>query len=200
MPNVNRPSGLTPVEYINGAPWTGKGRVYFIPQADTNAYAVGDPVVLAGSGDTNGVPSVALATAGSGNKVLGCVLGAGGIIFGGSFVNPANLDTTIVPATKTRGYYISVCDDPFVIYSIQEGGAGAALTAADNGLNFNLLSGTNSGYQSGWLFDNASGGTGATIQLQLLGLINTADNAYGQYAKWKCRINVHQFTGGVTGV
>lgn len=200
MANANRPSGLSPIEYINGAPWTGKGRVYYIPSSDGSAFAVGDPVALAGSSDANGVPTIALATAGSTNKVLGSILSTGGAVFGGGMMIPGSLETTVIPATKTRGYYVAVCDDPWVIYGVQEGGAGAALTAVDVGQNANLLSGTNSGYQSGWLFDNASLGSGATIQLQLLGLVNSADNAFGAYAKWKVRINVHQFVGGVAGV
>jgi hypothetical protein len=202
MPNANRPSGLTPLEYINGAPWTGKGRMYFIPQADTNAYSIGDPVALAGSADASGVPSIVLATAGAGNKVLGSVLGAGGLTFGGMSANPNNLNTTIVPATKTTGYYVLVSDDPWIIYGVQEGGVGTALAATDVGTNINLLSGANSGFQSGWMIDNGSTGTGATLQCQILGLINTGvdNNAFGTFAKWKVRINVHQFAGGVAGI
>jgi len=200
MANVNAPSGLSPVQYKNASPWTGGGRLYFIASTDANAYAIGDPVTLSGSGDSNGVPGVTLATAGTGSPVLGPVLGAGGIVEGAAYTDPSNINTTIIPATKTKGYYVLVADDPNIIFEIQEGGAGAALTAADIGTNVNLLAGTNSGYLSGWTFNNASGGAGATIQLQLLGLARKPNNAFGTYAKWLVRINNHQFAAGVAGV
>ena len=48
--------------------------------------------------------------------------------------------------------------------------------------------------------DNASGNTGSTRQLQLLGLLQRPDNALGAYARWKVRINYHQYTAGQAGV
>jgi len=200
MANVNAPAGLSPVQYKNGAPWTGGGRVYYIAAADVNAYAIGDPVTLSGSGDGNGVPGVTLATAGTASPVLGPILGSGGIVMGGAFTDPANINTTVIPAAKTKGYYVLVCDDPNVIFEMQEGGAGAALSASNIGQNVNLLAGTNSGYFSGWTFNNATTGTGATLQLQLMGLALKAGNGFGQYAKWLVRINNHQYAAGVAGV
>lgn len=201
MPNANRPMGLSPLEYLDGSPYNGKARMYFIDSANGSAFAIGDPVALSGSGDSRGVPGIVLATAGTSNPVLGAIVGAPGVIYGGSQIDPATTgNSTIVPATKTKGYYVLVSDDPNIVYEVQEGGAGAALTAADIGRNYNLLSGTNSGFQSGWLFDNAAGGTEATRQIQLLGLVNRSDNEFGQYAKWKVRINVHPFKAGVAGV
>lgn len=200
MPNANRPVGLTPIEYLDGSPYNGKARQFFIPSTDANAYAIGDPVVMSGDGDSNGVAGITLATAGTGSIVLGAIVGMGGVVYGGGGFVPGALDTTIIPASKTRGYYVLVSDDPNIVYAVQEGGAGSALTSASIGLNFNLLSGTNNGFISGWQFDNASGNAGATRQMQLLGLVRTADNALGQYANWKMRINYHQYTSGQAGV
>ena len=200
MPNANRPSGLSPVSYLNGTPWSGQARQYYIDSANDSAFSIGDPVALSGSADSNGVPGIQLATAGTGNAVLGCIVSGPGIAYGGALVNPSNLDTTVIPATKTRGFYVLVCDDPNVIFEIQEGGAGAALTVANVGTNANLLSGTNNGYLSGWTFNNATLATTATLQLQLLGLQPRLDNAFGQYAKWLVRINNHAFKAGTAGV
>ena len=200
MANANRPAGLVPLEYLDGSPWNGKARMYHIVSTDPNAFAIGDPVVMSGTGDSAGVAGVTLATAGFGNAVLGPIVGAAGAVYGGPGAVPGSLETTVVPATKTRSYYVLVADDPNLVYSIQEGGAGAALTAASIGINMDLVSGVNNGYQSGWLLDNASGNTGSTRQLQLLGLVQTADNAFGTYAKWKVRINYHQYTAGQAGV
>ena len=78
MANANRPSGLAPVQYLNGAPWNGQGRVYSIPETDdTNPFAIGDPVASNGDADTNGIPGIALATGGTGNLIRGVVVGVG---------------------------------------------------------------------------------------------------------------------------
>lgn len=200
MANTNAPSGLAPVRYLSGAPWNGQARLYCILQANGSAYAIGDPVTAGGSADDNGVPNVVLATAGTGNQVTGVIVSAGGITNGGFMADPTNLNTTVIPATKTKNYYVMVVDDPNVIFEIQEGGAGAALTKADIMNNFNLLSGTNSGYLSGWALDNASAANTATLQLKLLGLAQRKDNTFGAYAKWLVKINNHTFGAGTAGV
>ena len=198
MANANKPAGLQPVQYRNGNPWNGQARTYYIPQTDTNAYAIGDPVNLATAGsDANGVGGVILATAGSGNPILGAIVGLGR--YEGGMFDPANLDQIVVPATKTHSYYAMVVDDPDVVFEIQEGDTTTYLTAANVNLNANLYAGTNNGYVSGWTMDNASTGTGATLQLKLLGLTRKADNAFGQYAKWLVTINNHVFSGGTAG-
>jgi hypothetical protein len=201
MPNVNAPSGLSPVMYKNGSPWNGQARTYFIAQADTNAYAIGDPVALTGTGDAKGIPGITLATAGSANPVLGAIVGIGGLVYGGPMADPTNLNTTIVPATKLRGYYAMVADDPNIVFEVQESTTSATpLTTAAVTKNANLLSGTNSGYMSGWQFNNSTTGTGATLQLHLFGLVQRADNGFGAYAKWLCTINVHALAQNVAGV
>lgn len=199
MANINAPSGLAPVRYLNGAPWSGQARLYCILSGNGSAYAIGDPVVVGGSGDDNGVPDVVLATAGTGNQVTGVIVSAGGIVNGGFMADPTNLNTTVIPATKTKNYYVMVVDDPNVVFEIQEGGAGAALAKTDISNNFNLKSGTNSGYLSGWVLDNASAATTATLQLKLLGLAQRKDNTFGTYAKWLVKINNHTFGAGVAG-
>lgn len=199
MANANRPMGLVPHSYLSGAPWNGMARQYYIPSTNGSVFSIGDPVALGGSGDGNGVPDIVLATAGATNKVLGCIVGMGGKVYGGPGAVPGSLETTVIPATKSIGYYVLVCDDPDVLYMVQEGGAGSALTQTSLWLNFNLASGTNTGYQSGWLLDNATGAADATYQLQLMRLAQMADNAMGQYAKWLVRINLHPWRAGVVG-
>lgn len=199
MANVSKPAGLSPVQYLNGAPWNGQARLYYIPSTDNNAFAIGDPVVPAGSADANGVMDVTLATAGVGNLVLGAIVGWG-VTRGGVLADPTNLNSTIIPATKTKNYYVAVADDPAILFSVQEGGAGAALAATDVGNNFDLKSGTNNGYLSGWVLDNATAGTGATVQLKLVGLVQKPDNAFGAYAKWLVKINHHYYSAGSLGI
>lgn len=198
MANNNAPAGLVPVEYLNGSPWNGKTRRYHIPSSDTNAYAIGDPVTLLGTGDAQGVPSVVLATAGSG--ILGAVMGAGGLTYGGMSADPTNLNTTVIPATKTKDYYVLIADDPSILFEVQEIGTGTPLAAADIGLNANLVAGANSGYMSGWLLTNTTEANTVTLDVKLMGLRQISGNAFGAYAKWLVLINNHKYRTGITGL
>jgi hypothetical protein len=198
MANPNAPFGLAPVEYLGGAPWNGQARRYYIPQGDTNAYAIGDPVVLAGSADTKGIASVILATPGS--ALLGPIVGAGGLAYGGFSGDPTNLNTTVIPATKTKDYYVLVADDPNIIFEAQEIGTGTALAATDVGLNANLIAATNSGYLSGWVINNVGEAATATLDVKLLGLSQRdPGNTFGAFAIWNVLINNHVYRPGATG-
>lgn len=202
MANQNKPSGLSAVGYLNGAPWTGGGRVYCIPSTDNTAYAIGDPVDIAGGADSNGVPTVIIATAGITNPVLGAIVsGAGSPKFGQSYGVPAD-SPIVIPATKARDYYVLVADDPNIIFEIQEVSGGTQLTAAEVGLNCPLISGTNNGYVSGWQLNNIGEVVTATEQLRLLGLAHPWDgtNAFGAYAKWLVFINNHRYRVGQAGL
>lgn len=201
MANTNKPSGLAPVQYMNAAPWTGGGQVYCIPSTDsTLVYAVGDPVVLAGSADSNGIPTITLATAGSTNVVLGAIVsGAGADAYGTDYGVPQE-SPVVIPAAKSRNYYVLVADDPNTVFEIQEIGTGTYFTAADVGLNCSLVSGTNNGYLSGWMLDNSTEATTAALQCKLLRLAPRRDNAFGQYAKWWVLLNNHVFRTGVAGI
>lgn len=199
--NPNRASGLSPVGHIFGANWSQLTRMYCIPSTDNNAYAVGDPVVLAGSADAAGVATVTLATAGTGNAVLGAIVSpAGAPAYGQPPGVPAET-AVVIPATKTRAYYVMVCDDPGVIYEGQEDSVGGNIAAASIGLNVNLISGTNNGYVSGWLIDSSTVGAGATIQLKLLGAVQRIDNILGNtYCKFRVTINNHPLAPNTAGL
>lgn len=200
MANSNKPGGLSPVMYRNGAPWTGGGQVYAIPSTDGNAYAVGDPVTLAGSADAAGIPTVTLATAGTGNVLLGAIISpAGARGFGEEYGIPAE-SPVVIPASKTRAYYILVADDPNIVFEIQEDSVGANLAVTDVSSNANLVSGTNNGYVSGWMLDSNPVAVTATLQLHILRAAPRRDNALGQYCKWWVSINNHAYSAGVAGV
>lgn len=198
MANSDTPFGLRPHSYLNGTPWNGQARMYCIPNTDdTNAYAIGDPVELAGGADAAGVPTVILATAGSG--LTGVIVAVAGTKYGSHGGDPGNLNTMIVPATKTQDYYVLVCDDPNVLFEVQEVSGGTALTAAEVGLNANLVAGTNNGYISAWELNNATEATTSTLDVQLMGLVQRPGNAFGEHAKWLVRINNHSYNAGITG-
>ncbi len=202
MANVSRIAGLVPVQYLNGAAWNGQARTYFIPSSDTNAYAIGDPVDFGGSADANGVPSVVAALPGNNsgvNMILGAIVSVAEQE--SDIGNVSNPNSIVAPATKTRAYYVMVADDPMILFQMQEGGTQTTpLAATSCELNVDLASGANNGYVSGWVLDIATTTTGSAYQMRLLGLVRTSNNAFGQYAKWLVKINMHRFAQPVAGV
>jgi len=197
MANVNKPTGLSPVQYLNGSPWNGAARTYSVAYNYNTAIYIGDPVILSGTADTNGVAGVTLATAGTGNPVLGVVVGVGR--YESLMANPNNLSITYFPATGdgvNSPWYVMVADDPNIIFAAQDTGTGTALAATDIASNINLKSGAGNGFVSGWGIDDASTGAGATFQCKLMGLVRSQDNAFGQYAKFLVKLNNHAYGTG----
>lgn len=209
MANLNRPDGLSPVDHLQAQAWSGKLNLYYIPSTDSNAYSIGDPVAtLTGAANALGVSPVTLATAGASGVLRGVIVTAGGDASQvadaySNYADPANLGTTVIPASKPKNYYVGVVDDPYVIFEIQEWGGASftAFTAADVGKGCNLKSGTNSGYVSGWTLDTtAASSTASTRQVRLLGLVARRNNAFGQYARWRVLINQHELKAATSGV
>lgn len=192
MANLNQPTGFRPVFDGKNRPYTGGGNRYYRASSDANAIYVGDPVVLSGSGDTNGVPGVVLATAGTSSRLTGFVIG----------IEP---DGTSLPAMITAGGaklaastagYLLVEDDAGVVFE----GQATTVAATDIGANVNLHSGTGSVLSgSGWYADGTQIATTSTYQLRILGLAQRADNATGAYAKIYVRINQTSEGAGGTG-
>lgn len=177
MANQNTPYGLQPVQRLDGATWADSLRVYFVPAAQTNALFVGDPVIkVAASADTKGVNGVDLATAGTGNQVTGVVCGFVGSCVAGT-ANPSFFGLSGTPgpayrpASTAMDYYVLVNDDPEAQFYIQENDAGAPLTVATVGKNANLVAGAGSVFTggSGWMLNVTGTGTGATLQLRIIG-------------------------------
>ncbi len=195
MANSNRPSGFVPRMYLNGAPWNGQARTYSIAASYGTALYIGDPCISSGTSDANGVPGIAVG-AGSG-ALRGVIVGLGKTP--GGLFNPSNLDITYRPASDPSVWYAAVVDDPNVLFEIQEESNGTALAATEVGLNQISLVGTGNGFVSGWLLRSATGATPnttATLQLRLMGLVQTPGNAFGAYAKWLVQINVHELAHG----
>jgi len=205
MANSNRPSGFTPVQYLNGAMWNGQARLYAIAAAYGTALYIGDPVISGGSADSNGIPTIAIgATTGALRGVIVGLYDTGqttapvGGVSVGSIINSNRIYR---PASNANVWYAAVVDDPNVIFSVQEESNGTQLAATEVGLNTISKSGTGNGYVSGWMIPSATGATPnttATLQLRLLGLVQApaATNIFGAYAKWLVQINVHELGHG----
>lgn len=197
MANVNKPSGFSPVSYLNGAPYNGKGRIYSIAAAYGTALYIGDPVISSGTADSNGIAGIALGAATG--ALRGVILALGKSY--GSLVDPSNLERIYRPASDPAVWYALVVDDPNVIFEVQEESNGTQIAAAEIGLNQISKVGTGNGFVSGWMIPSVTGATPATtatLQLRLLGLAQypAGTNAFGAYAKHLVQINVHELGHG----
>lgn len=194
MANANRPMGLSPVNTLNSGPYNGQARLYTILAANTNGFAIGDPVISTGQGgDSKGNPAITIAAATG--PIRGVIVG----LFD-TWTNIAKVDnpnSTVRPAAaQTKDWYAMVVDDPNVVFEVQEIGTGTPLVAAAVGLNANLVAGANNGFVSGWQLNNATEDTEVDLQVKILGLAQRSDNAIGQYAKWLVKINNHELAAG----
>lgn len=193
MPNTNSAYGLKPVG-ANGGGYRGRVTEYFVPASDGTALFIGDPVIIGGTGDTGGIPSIVRATAAGGNRVTGVVVG---------FRPDATIRANGYRAASTAAYVL-VADDPQLTCEIQEDSVGGALAVTDIGLNADLVAGTGSTATklSGFMLDTSTKATTATLQLRIMGFVQRADVEVGDYAKVLVRINLPTETGaaGSTGV
>lgn len=190
MANANTPFGLRPVRHRNGAPYSGAATRYYVPASDSTALYLGDPVILAGSADADGVATVTRATAAGGAYVLGSVVG----------VEPVTRDSPAYREASTARY-VWVADDPDLVFEIQEDAVGGALAAADVGLNADLIAGTGSAITglSAFQLDTSTKATTNTLQLRILGFKQAVDNEIGANAKVLVTINLHALRN-LTGI
>ncbi|MEJ0093819.1 MAG: hypothetical protein WDN46_10350 [Methylocella sp.] len=195
MANANVPRGLIPYRRTTGEPFNGAGNIYFIPASNPNNIFIGDPLTyLTNSADNEGIPGVTLATAGSSNNILGAMLGR---IPGGEPQVAVTRDFPPFMPANTAGY-ILVADDPDLLYEVQENGA---MVQGAPGRNVNLVAGVGSMITSysGWMLNSSTLNVTNTLQMKIIRLLEQADNAVGQNAKWLCRINLNALTS-TTGV
>lgn len=184
MPNANRPTGLTPRKSVN-IPWAGQLNLYCIDAAYATGLAIGDPIKTTGTADSRGYPMIALAA--PGDTIRGVIQGLG--TDRGLIANPGNLDSTVRPGVaQAKNWYALVVDEPECIFEIQ---ASTAITAADVGLNADIIAGPNNGWVSSVQMA-APTAAGATAQLRILGITDVFDNEFGLYAKVLVKINEHE--------
>ena len=208
MANANKLNGFTPVGYLNGADWDGRGRIYAIPAANTNALFVGDPVsLIAGADSTYYLPCIDRGNISG--VTVGVILAISKQPRGmGPWVDPANLNTILIrpSGAQTAQYYALVADDPNVVYEAQEqatGGAGTNFTqtAANKNANFAFNTPGQPPFVSASFIDNGTAAaTTATFNVRLLGLKQSIDNAPGAFQRWWCLLNNHSYRTGVAGV
>lgn len=189
MANPNTPYGLRPYSYQSGAPYNGAVRTYYVPVGNGTALYVGDPVILVtNSSDGNGVQTVGIASAASTNPILGAYLGRSNNA-GRATIPVLQSASVYLPASTAA--YVYVCDDPDLLYAIQEDGAGGAMVSGVSGQNASLIAGSGSTVsgQSGWMLDSSTVTT-SSLQMRIIQALQEVDNTAGAaYCKWLTRIN-----------
>lgn len=199
MANANTPRGLVPYKYTSGAPYNGSANIYYVPSDYATALYLGQPLIATGASDANGIPVVQTATAGATNYIIGPMVG---IVDGGNPVVGVTQNLPIYHPASTA-QYILVADDPNLLFWAQEDSVGGAITVATAGTkNIDLVAGAGStatGW-SGWMLDSNTIGTGATLQMRIVGGLQEPDNTMGSaYAKWLVRPNLSSYTN-TTGI
>ena len=192
MANTDTPFGLKPVRYLSGAPYNGAANIYSTAAGDATAIYIGDPVIISGTAQTiDGAIYQDVDQAATGDVIVGVVVG----------VLPDTRDSLIYRAASTQRLLV-VCDDPNVVFEIQEVSGGTPLAANDMGMNANFVvaAGSATSGRSGVELNNATEATTNTLDLQICGFVNRPDNEIGEHAKWLVRINRHQFANQVAGI
>lgn len=197
MSNPDAPFGLRPFGYLNGAPYTGQVRKYYIPASDANAIFVGAPVKLAGSADPTGrYPSIELGTS-LGNWV-GVVVGFDPVE--GAGASQANSTIHRVASTERYAY---VADDPAIIFEIQEDSVGGNIAVGSIGLN-GIIVGSGGSTATGLSaveLDSSSVAANAAYDFQILGVSPRAGNEVGSAnCVFLVKLNNHQYADSVIGI
>lgn len=162
--------GLRPVRYKSGAPYNGAANTYFVPASDGTALFVGDPVIIAGGGDADGVSTVTRAAAGA--RITGVVVGFQPLTTAGV--------TELGYRAASTACYVLVADDPALVFEAEEDAVGGALAAADIGLNVDVVAAAGSTVtkRSGYLLDSSTKATDAA-QLRIVGFSQRVNNVIG---------------------
>src|SRR5665213_2181532 len=162
MANANAPRGIIPYAHQSGAPYNSAVRTYYVPVGNATALYIGDPLTtITNSSDGNGVPAVGIATAGGGTPILGAFMGRSNNA-GQSVITLLQSDHVYLPVSTAA--YVYVCDDPDLLYWVQEHGA---MVSGASGRNADLVAGTGStasGY-SGWQLASSTLLTTNTLQM-----------------------------------
>jgi hypothetical protein len=147
--------------------------MYSVPASDGTALFIGDPVIIAGSANADGVATITRAAAGA--RITGVVVGF-------APVPGVSTDTGIRVGSRAASTLdnVLVCDDPTVIYEVTEDGIGGFLAVTDVGLNVDLIAGTGSATtkRSGYMLDSSTKLT-TTNGVRLEGMTQRVGNVIG---------------------
>ena len=200
---ADNPHGLDPIKHRLGAPLNAVVNPYYVPSSYGTALFIGDPVVKTGTSNT------AVEAVGSEDYPAGYlpeinVASAAGVVTGVMVGKRNDVDALINkhnPASTEA--IIMVCDDPNVVFRVQEDSVGGALAATDVGNNAEIAlthAGNATTGISGAELDSSSAATTAGLALKILRLDGSHGNVIGNNADWQVIINDHTEVNGAAGI
>lgn len=202
MANTSRINGFRPVRYLNGMPYTGEARLYYVASAADEIF-VNDPVKLAGSADANGIATVDLC--GVSDVPCGIVVGIMHSKFdpvGKMTTGSISLDLPGITQIAVSGAaYVLVADSPQLIMEVETSNGTPAVENV--GLNASHAAGTRSAsvITSPATLDMGTEATTSTLNFRILGFVQRVGNEVGASAKMLVGFNVHQYGSvGTTGL
>ena len=203
MANINRPKGLSPVQNVDGSPWSQGSTLFYVANDASNSYAIGDIVQLTSGSDASGIPAVTKwgGTVAAATLPVGVIVGIRVADPGVSLVgNSLALEKTYLPV-NSGPHYLYVVTDPATVFEIQGDSTAWATTNANQNCNVTITANQTT-LGNGAPYSNTVATAPAStnsLPLQIQGIIQRADNAYGAYAALLVRFNVHAFIGAATG-
>jgi hypothetical protein len=201
MPNLNAPRGLVPVKYLDGSAWNGATNLYYIPSTDGSVMSPGDMVISAAVSDGNGVPGIAKALGTS--TIRGVIVGfLQSPPYVSSFLAPTlDLSVQNIPAVKTKPYYALVVDDPTVLFEVMDDGLSVlTATAVNKNASMTVANPTAPAQNSATVLTTASVAVTQALNFRIMGLKQSDDNTFGQYARWIVKANQHELQGNTVGI
>lgn len=179
MANVDSPRGFVPVKHLDGSEYNGQTNLYYIGATEA-AMFVNDMVTLSGTANTDGIPGISRAAAGTGNPLLGSIV---------EFVADREDQGKTNQPANTEGFAL-VADAPDVIYEAQA----TTVAAADIGQNapITVTAGSTATGTSAEEV-NGAGYVGTTEQVRVLRLKQIEENDLGDDAVIEVLINEHIF-------
>lgn len=202
MANVSRIRGFVPIRHLTGAPYNGQAmECVVLTGTESGNLFIGDVVQWAGTAgaagqyisgrNCEGIPGIIHST----NTTTGA--GIAGVVVG--FIQDQTLPLKYYNATANRLALVEVAKD--VVYEVQEDGVSANLAASNISINVAILSGAGSTVTglSAYSIDSDGTATTNTYPLQIVGLVNRPDNAFGlsstDLAKFEVIFNSYPITG-----
>jgi hypothetical protein len=193
MANVNAPFGLRPIGTVGGS-HSGNLEVFTTPAGDGTAIYIGDPVTKTGNGTGQTVNGVSYPD---------CVIAATTDIIDGVVVAVlADTEASLPYRAASTLRRLLVCTDPSMLYEVQEGGSGTALTENDvgNNISISVTAGSTVTGLSGTIINNTTENTTNTLVCKLVRVVNRPNLSYGYYNRWVVRINRHRLVDQLIGV
>jgi hypothetical protein len=181
MPNLNAPKGLVPTRHLDGSAWNGQVQKVIFTSSDATAVFIGDVVKYVGSSPASGTVMFGENVAGlpivDRVTVLTANAAWAGVVTGFK-VNPENLMLKHRAASTNRIGYI--CNDPSVVYEVQEDADTTPIAPASINLNANLTypAGNSITGVSGIEIDSTTVSSTATFNVKVLGLVKREDNDF----------------------